>query len=143
MKILVPVDGSLSAHNAAKEAIKYAKKDNASIKLVTVVDISTLSLASEDIYGPIISQMTESGNKLLESMVQDLDFSGVQVEKEVRNGRAYEQILEAAKEDKVDMIVMGNRGFSKIRRFFVGSVAQRVISEAPCPVMVIHTDAEN
>jgi nucleotide-binding universal stress UspA family protein len=38
---------------------------------------------------------------------------------------------------------MGNRGFSKIKRFFLGSVAQKVISEAPCPVLVIHTEAEN
>jgi nucleotide-binding universal stress UspA family protein len=37
---------------------------------------------------------------------------------------------------------MGNRGFSKIKRFFVGSVAQRVISEAPCPVLVIHSDSD-
>ena len=52
-------------------------------------------------------------------------------------------ILETGKGVKADLIVMGNRGFSKIKRFFVGSVAQRVISEATCPVLVIHTDEED
>ena len=58
-------------------------------------------------------------------------------------GEIYEKILDIAKDENFDLIVMGNRGFSKIKRFFVGSVTQKVISEAPCPVLVIHSDAED
>ncbi|HBV68623.1 MAG TPA: universal stress protein, partial [Clostridiales bacterium] len=41
-----------------------------------------------------------------------------------------------------DLIVMGNRGLPKFKRFFVGSVTQKVISEAPCPVLVIRSNFE-
>jgi len=57
-------------------------------------------------------------------------------------GEPFEKIVETAKNGNYDLIVMGNRGFSKIKRFFVGSVTQRVISEAPCPVLVIRSNFE-
>lgn len=56
-------------------------------------------------------------------------------------GEAYTTILEVAERDNVDLIVIGNRGQSRIQRFFLGSVANRVIAEAKCPVLVIHTEA--
>jgi nucleotide-binding universal stress UspA family protein len=80
--------------------------------------------------------------RLLDSLTEELDFGDAKIEKAVLVGEPYQMILETAKGISADLIVMGNRGFSKIKRFFVGSVTQRVISEAPCPVLVIHTDAK-
>ncbi|HBC32472.1 MAG TPA: universal stress protein, partial [Clostridiales bacterium] len=53
-------------------------------------------------------------------------------------GEPYSKIIEAARNDNIDIIVMSNRGFSKVKRFFVGSVTQKVIAEAPCPVLVVN-----
>ncbi|SHI79961.1 universal stress protein [Parasporobacterium paucivorans] len=142
MKILVPVDGSLASKNAVAEAIKIAKKDNGSIKLITVVDFHALAAATGEVYVAIVKQMGEDADILLNSIINETDFGGLYVEREVLTGRAYEEILRAAEDEKFDMIVMGNRGFSRIKRFFVGSVTQRVISEATCPVLVVHTEAE-
>lgn len=162
MKILVPVDGSLASFNAAKKSVEIAKAYGFTLKLITVVNHEKIARLRRNerlwhqVDGSIINgtrevigddKITDTLNdvaeELLDSIINDLDMCDMKPEKEVLFGEAYHMILEAAKKEKFDLIVMGNRGFSKIKRFFVGSVAQRVISEAPCPVLVIHTDAED
>ncbi len=161
MKILVPVDGSFASFNAAKKSIEVAKTYGAVLKLITVIDLDSISRhhRSERLWrqvdGSIIAgrsrtvkneeltgEMRENAWGLLNSLDEELDFEGITVEKDVLLGEPYHVILDTAREEKMDLIVMGNRGFSKIKRFFVGSVTQRVISEATCPVLVIHTDSD-
>lgn len=160
MKLLIPVDGSLASFNAAKKSAEIAEKYGFNVRLITVIDYDSISRHNRNerlwrqVDGSIISgksramdneelagEMRENAWRLLDSMTEELDFGDVRVEKDVLFGEPYQMILEDAGKEKVDLIVMGNRGFSKIKRFFVGSVAQRVISEAACPVLVIHTDA--
>lgn len=162
MKLLVPVDGSLASWRAAEKSAEIAGKYGFDVKLVTVIDYGSISRRSRSekhwrqVDGSIISgrtrtwddeelmgEMREDAFELLDSMTEELDFRGINVEKEVLYGEPYQMILETAEKDKDDLIVMSNRGFSKIKRFFVGSVTQRVISEAPCPVLVIHSDPED
>lgn len=90
----------------------------------------------------IAVQMRRNAVELLDSIVREFNFSGIEVEKEVMLGEPYMKILEQAREGNFDLIVMGNRGFSRIKRFFLGSVTQRVIAEAACPVLVIHSEAD-
>lgn len=159
MKILVPVDGSLASYNAAKKTAEIAKTHESIVMLITVIDEDGLlrHRRSEKLWrqvdGSIISggtrtvedeeltaEIRQNAMELLDSLTEELDFGSAKIEKFVLSGEPYHQILDTAKGVKADLIVMGNRGFSKIKRFFVGSVTQRVISEAPCPVLVIHTD---
>jgi nucleotide-binding universal stress UspA family protein len=160
MKLLVPVDGSLASFNAVKKSVEIAKQYHFSIKMITVVESANLSRHNRNerlwrqVDGSIIagttrtrrdeelnSELWEYAQNLLESITKELDFEGIEVEKEVLEGEAYQTILDEAEKGSFDLLVMGNRGFSKIKRFFVGSVTQRVISEAKCPVLVIHTDS--
>jgi len=159
MKLLVPVDGSSASLNAVIKSIEIAVKHGFSIKLITVVDTDKFSWYKRNeklwrqVDGSIIQEndelakkfeerIKEDSSKLLDSIVNKFDFSDIEVEKEILLGEPYVKIIETAKNEKFDLIVIGNRGFTKIKRFFVGSVTQRVISDAPCPVLVIHTDAE-
>lgn len=158
MKLLVPVDGSNASINAVKKALDLARKYNFSIKLISVVaeknseyrrhenawrgvDGSIIS-ESEDLEKQMEKKVTENAERLLNAIVSKLNFNGIQVETQVLLGEPYLKILETARNDNIEMIVMSNRGFSKIKRFFVGSVTQRVISEAPCPVLVVNTGFE-
>ncbi len=158
MRLLVPIDGSNASIGAVKKALELARKYNFSIKLISVVaeknseyrrhenawrgvDGSIIS-ESEELEKQLEKKIKENSERLLNAIVSKLDFSGIKIETEVILGEPYSKILETAKNDKVDMIVMSNRGFSKIKRFFVGSVTQRVISEAPCPVLVVNTSFE-
>ena len=158
MKLLVPVDGSNASINAVKKSLELARKYSFSIKLISVVaeknseyrrhenawrgvDGSIIS-ESEDLEKQLEKKIKENAERLLNAIVSKLDFSGVRVETEVLLGEPYVKILETAKNDNIEMIIMSNRGFSKVKRFFVGSVTQRVISEAPCPVLVVNTSFE-
>lgn len=154
MKILIPVDGSDASVDALKKSIEIARNYGFSIKIIHVVDVArTLSLQRNmrmwsQVDGSILagneraddykSLALENAKKLMDEIVSGLDFSGIEIEKEVLFGEPYLKILETAQNEKIDLIVMGNRGFSKIKRFFLGSVSQRVISEASCPVLIIH-----
>lgn len=156
MKILVPVDGSTASINAVKKSIEVAKKFNGTIKLLSVVHIDGMQnylrykKQWSQVDGSAIAEldpeekkiedkMKENSWRILKAVVEKLDFSNIHTEEEVLIGEPYEVILETAKNENFDLIVMGNRGFSKIKRFFVGSVTQRVISDSPCPVLVMHT----
>ena len=158
MKLLVPVDGSNASINAVKKSLELARKYNFSIKLISVVaeknseyrrhenawrgvDGSIIS-ESEDLEKQLEKKIKENAERLLNAIVSKLDFSGIKVETQVLLGEPYVKILEAAKNDNIEMIVMSNRGFSKVKRFFFVFVTQRVISEAPCPVLVVNTSFE-
>ena len=91
----------------------------------------------------VYARLRRRASEMIDSICTQAGCDGLPTEKEVLMGEPYEVILKTAKEEGADLIVMGNRGFSKIKRFFVGSVTQRVISEAPCPVLVVHTNAED
>lgn len=158
-KILVPVDGSNASISAVKKSIEIGKKYNSVIKLISVVKSTenrkkdrnenlwsavdgSIITNSAELEKKLESAYVENSQTLLNQIVTKLDFSGTKVEKEVLIGEPFEKIVETAKNGNYDLIVMGNRGFSKIKRFFVGSVTQRVISEAPCPVLVIRSNFE-
>ncbi|MEL7569586.1 MAG: universal stress protein [Eubacteriaceae bacterium] len=161
MKMLVPVDGSSASINAVKKAIEITKKVDFSIKLLSVVSYENVgkSLRNQQLWSQVDGSIIGEGNlkledevmnmkikmqqRLLDAIVDDIYFGDLIVEKQVVVGDIYEKILNIAKDENFDLIVMGNRGFSKIKRFFVGSVTQKVISEASCPVLVIHSDAED
>lgn len=147
-KILVPIDGSKASRKAAEQAISIAKQFGSVVKLVTVVN-----LPSEEKYAffgvnvqnafyanrkEMLKELINQESKMLSSIISTLDYADVKLDKLVLEGVAYEQILKLSKEENFDLIVMGRRGFSNIERFFIGSVTQRVISDAHCPVLVVN-----
>ena len=161
MKLLIPVDGSQASVSAAKKAAEIAKKDGYTVKIISVIKPDDLQAyrrnakAWQQLDGSLIGnrakpiddeealvKMRRRTNDIIDSVLSEAAFEGIQTERAVLVGEPFEVILDTAKKEGVDLIVMGNRGFSKIKRFFVGSVTQKVIAEAPCPVLVVHSDAE-
>ncbi len=141
-KILVPVDGSEASKKAAEKAIDIAKRYDSQITFITVVTIPNMYRRGEYYYTGesdiehMMERNLQAGTKMFDAFIDELELEGINYEKKVAEGEAYIEILNAA-EDSYDYIIMGRRGFSKITRFFIGSVTQRVISEAPCPVIVV------
>lgn len=142
-KILVPIDGSSASVKAAEKAVEIAKELNSSITFMTV--LYELDTTRYFRYGIAIDldldktkeNLKEKENKMLNAVIAKLDLADLNYDKIICSGEAYEEILIEANKGSYDLIVMGRRGFSKIQRFFVGSVTQRVISESPCPVLVV------
>lgn len=148
-KILVPVDGSPVSKVAAEKAVEMAKIYGGKLIFIYVVD--TRGIYTYDVggiisvpfnYPKITEELMEVKTKFLDAFVSMLGITDEDVEKVVLHGEPSDKILDYAKKEKCDMIIMGRRGFSKIKRFFIGSVTQRVISDAPCPVLIMNGEEE-
>jgi universal stress protein A len=63
--------------------------------------------------------------------------NGLQAEPLLRHGNPYEEIVKAAKEFAVDLIVIGSHGYTGLGRLVLGSTADRVLQYAPCPVLIV------
>jgi len=150
MKLLVPVDGSSRAINTVKKSIKIAKEYDYSIKLIMVInphDITNQKRYSKrwhQVDGSIISgknEITESlemrAMYMLNEIVESLRIYDIDIEKEVLIGKFVTKILEAAKKENFDLIVMDNRGMSKFKWLFSCLAINKVLSKSPCPVLVV------
>ena len=137
-KILVPTDGSEFAKKAQKHALFLAKVSGAEIIAVSVTEnnfVNGLPL-DDEIYqlNQILNERSEENLKEFDKLnVDDLKITHV-----VREGSPAKVILEVAREENVDLIVMGSSGKSGFDRFIMGSVADKVVNSAKCAVLVVH-----
>lgn len=146
-KILVPVDGSSQSRKAVLQAVSIAKKYEAEVTLITVVEVQNdvayteLGIVVSGEYAGVrdtlIKIKEESGNKMLDAIIAEMDCTGVTIHKVIKVGGAHPEIIDEAVSGKYDLIVMGHRGLNPVKRFFMGSVAKRVIEDAPCSVLIV------
>lgn len=149
-KILVPVDGSEASRKAAEKAIDIASRYGSEVTFLTVVHVpsdiinSALGVAPTDISvtkaAKTIQAEADKNHIMLDELINKMDKKGLSVGKKVVIGDPSEQIISVAKDQGHALIVMGSRGLSAARRFLLGSVAQKVIADASCPVLVVKED---
>ena len=143
MKILVPVDGSQNSIEAVKAASQYAKTTKAEVYLMTVSPfISGLDLEiSAGAMESLNESMKSRGEEVLSKAQGILTAEGISVKTILSSSiSAADEIIGFAEKEKIDLIVIGSRGLGgKATRFFMGSVASRVVSHAPCNVYVVKT----
>jgi nucleotide-binding universal stress UspA family protein len=157
-KILVPYDGSNPSNKALDHAIEIAKMGEPNKSQVTLMHIiaeypvtpyferparspktgerTTLTRYIREVYELMTVSALEKLNKKKDDVKKTLDF---EIEVEVSAGHVSGTILEFAKQQKIDLIVIGNvgrSGLSKIRT--LGSVSRAVSEKATCPVLIIH-----
>jgi nucleotide-binding universal stress UspA family protein len=134
-KILVAVDGSSFSELAVDQAISLGGICNSEIFLISVVDLYPEQMA---VAPALVEKMSEEVRQYLDKAKQKVDKTGISCETIVRmGGKPHEFIIQEAKEKGADLIVMGTLGKSGIKRVLMGSVAQNVIGQAPCPVLVV------
>ncbi|MFI4995031.1 MAG: universal stress protein [Hyphomicrobiales bacterium] len=145
-RILVAVDRSEPSLRAVDLAADVAGKYGASLLLVTAIrDVGRPDpgveayVRIEHIKDPPIALEIEGVRNEL-SAVRDraLAKGARDVSVDVVIGDAAEQILANAKDSQADLIVMGSRGHGRLAGLLLGSVAQKVVGLAPCPVLVVH-----
>lgn len=134
--ILVPVDGSEQAEHSFKTAVEIAKRNNAKLHILYVIDTRNVSLSPE--YQPVTAGITDHIDKqFVQDMVAYATDAGVDTQETVTNGNPMTLIAEAyPKEYDIDLIVIGATGKGAITRALVGSVSQHVVKHAPCDVLV-------
>lgn len=135
-KILVPLDGSEQSIWALGKAVRIAKKLGGEITLIHVYSISPIAITPMQVYN-YAQAMRKHGEGILEDGKKKAEAEGVQAKTLLVDGHTVEEILKVAKEGKFSLIVIGNRGLSKIKELLLGSVSNAVTKYAPCPVLVV------
>jgi universal stress protein A len=137
--ILCPTDFSDAAANAERQAIDLARALGAELVLLHVA--SDAPLWSETLYTPELRIVFEGQRKwaeqALDARAKTLVADGVTARSVVRTGVAWQEIVRAVSEERADMIVMGTHGRTGLDRMLMGSVAERVVRQAPCPVLTV------
>jgi universal stress protein A len=134
--ILVPIDYSSASTKAVVYATVMAKQFGTKITPLFVIELPEIvgmfQLLLED------DEMKEvCKSKLLKFMRKASVPGDLIANVLVRKGRPHREITEAARTLKVDLIVISTHGYTGVNRAFLGSVTERVVREAPCPVLVV------
>ena len=143
MKILVPVDGSKYSMEAVKVALTFAKATTSDISLITVTPfISGLDLEiSASAMDKLNESMKSRGEEVLSGAQGILKAEGLTAKTIISSSvSAADEIISFAEREKIDLVIMGSRGLGgAATRFFMGSVALKVVSHAPCSVYIVKT----
>lgn len=138
-KILVPTDGSDYSMRAAEYAVSVAKLLNAEVMVVYVIDVVVLDqMAKATEQDKVEAELKIDGDRYLKYILGMAQKQGVKATSLLTKGRPFAQIVHLAKDLKMDLIVMGSYGRRGAERILIGSVAERVIEYASCPVLVVH-----
>ena len=137
-KILCPYDFSESSSHALRYAIEFASAYKAKLYLLHVFDIRILDYG-EPIYGisvPTGDAVSTIKTELANSIPEKVK-NGLQVETIVVSGVPFYEIIKFANENGIDLIVMGTHGRTGIAHILLGSVAEKVVRKASCPVLTV------
>jgi nucleotide-binding universal stress UspA family protein len=143
-KILVPFDFGAPAEHALDFAQKLAPSFGASVEALYIVGYLPNAALPNSELGAIpvaahqVDDLVADGEARLHEALAAQDTRHRFLRKTVRVGDPRAQILAHAAADGVDLIVMGTHGRTGAARLLLGSVAERVVREAPCPVLTIH-----
>jgi nucleotide-binding universal stress UspA family protein len=136
-RIITAVDGSEHSYRALQYARGLVECFGADLYLVHVFPHTSDLLGYEE-YEKLVARRESAGQEILQAARQELGETGVTVHEELLEGPEAEAILAVAETRQADLIVMGTRGLSSIQGLLLGSVSQKVIRHAHCPVMVVH-----
>jgi len=141
-KILCPTDFSENSEHALKYALALATLSQADLQLIHVVEPITYPQSTE-FFEPVLDEvelmmkMEAAYQKQLEDKVAALKEEYPKLTGKLVTGNTFLEIIQAARDDEVDMIVMGTHGRTGLAHVLIGSVAERVVREAPCPVLTV------
>ena len=144
-KILVPTDFSEDSDLAFRMALSIAVKYQARIFLLHVISNTVQqSLADycldQSIVARVLNESIVFSNEKLQEIIDKNQQNGdIKVIPDVRKGQPYEEILKEASERKIDLIVIASHGKTGLQKYFIGSVTEKVMKEAKCPVLLIRS----
>jgi universal stress protein A len=137
-KILVPLDFSESSRQALRYAVAFASHFQASLMLLHVVEFnyvgSDFNLVETS---QIESDLREGAEERLEEWLNQETSEAVPMQTSVKMGRPYHEIVEIARSEEIDLILIATHGHSSLAHVLLGSTVERVVRYAPCPVLIV------
>lgn len=146
-KILVPTDFSKPAQIAIDVASDIARKANAQLILLHVVEEASgtsFNITGEvDVSGGwedklFTMKLIERSKKQMAKVLEQVKASGVRVKHELRLGTAFHGMRDIIADQKVDLVVMGTAGHTKMEEMIIGTNTEKVVRHSKCPVLTVH-----
>jgi universal stress protein A len=141
-RILIPIDFSAYSKEALQYAVPFARKFKAELILLHVVepaiypaDFNFGQVGIPSIEDELRGKAVEELSKLVEKETKRRARSSIMV----RVGKPFIEIINAAKEENIDLIIMATHGHSGIEQILFGSTAERVVRKSHCPVLTVRT----
>ena len=133
-RILVGTDGSKFSTLAVDKAIAFAKAYGGDLVVISVVDVPAEFYAEAP---KAAEDMIRKAKEYTAEVKKKAEAQGVRAESYVGEAESWEAIVKLSKDQAADMIVMGSHGRTGLRRLLMGSVTEKVIGHASCPVLVV------
>jgi len=134
--ILYATDGSSHARKALDWVVDIARQRQARVVVVTAYEPIPRELGTPYLE-ELMARRPAEAEAIAAQAEAVLRREGIAHELEVLEGPAADAILKAARTRRCDLIVMGSRGLGRLEAALLGSVSQRVVQEAPCPVLIV------
>lgn len=145
-RILVPVDFSETNQSAIAEGAELAVRFGAELHLLYVVEDSSPALtktaATSPVFRSYVQDLTTNGEKDLAAVAVPASVPASSVHRQVAVGDPIDKITAHAREHEIDLVVMSTHGRTGASHWLLGSVAERVVRSAPCPVLVTRSSAK-
>lgn len=138
-KILVPTDASEYSRRALKMALELARSVQAEVVLLHVSYTPQAYWGYTISYGITVTQeqLDQNGELALDATLTGIDSEQVVIHKRVESGHPVTIIVDQIKKENIDLVIMGSHGYGAIAGSVLGSVSQRVLQRASCPVLII------
>lgn len=137
--VLLPTDFSESALKATEYALAIVKRLGATLHLLHVIEDPVIYLPMFESYPmPTREQFETYAQDRLENWIDPEESEGCKIEMQWVHGRPFVKIVEYAHDCNMDMIVMGTHGRGAATHLILGSVTEKVVRKAPCPVLTVH-----
>jgi nucleotide-binding universal stress UspA family protein len=140
-RILIPTDFSKFSKVALEYAAALAEKFGSELFLLHVAqNLGVMIPDMVNVMPPILppeEQMTAAVREALGRIIKESQLERFKVSPEVRQGTPFYEIIQLAKEKNIDLIVMGTHGHSGLVHVLMGSVTEKVVRKAPCPVLTV------
>jgi nucleotide-binding universal stress UspA family protein len=145
-RILHPTDFSSASRAAFATAVELAKANRGELTLVHVLAPPAPMLGegymSPKTYEDLVASAQAWARRQLDALVSKARKAGARARGLLVEGIAHEAIARAARSTRADLLVMGTHGRTGVAKFFLGSVAGRVLATAPCPVLTVRSPAK-
>jgi len=141
--ILVPIDFSPNAGSVLEWAAHLAEEHQSKLVLLHAYHLPVDFQQLEGAYLPpdFWTQVKADASQNLDRYAAELRRRGLEVETAIHEGYPASVIEEEARARRADLIVIGTRGHTGLKHLLLGSVAERVVQKAPCPVLTVKTPA--